>query len=102
MFTQTLLLAATAFTAVLSAPLSARQAGEPATVNFAPYAVVGCRMSENPFDPTKPSAWNVTTGSGCITPTYSFSSYVEGANAEAMGPCALSLWTGKNCQGEFD
>lgn len=44
--------------------------------------------------------WNVTTGSGCITSSYAFSSYVEEANADALGPCSLSLYTGPECTGE--
>ena len=37
-----------AFAAVSAAPLEPRQDSAPATVNIAPYAVVGCQMSENP------------------------------------------------------
>lgn len=29
---------------------------DPATVNFAPFKEVGCRMSGNPHDPTRPTA----------------------------------------------
>ncbi|MCJ1326775.1 hypothetical protein MMC10_003440 [Thelotrema lepadinum] len=97
----TLLLAA-ALSIVSAAPVAdimARQEGEPATVNFAPYAFVGCRMSQNPHDNPPPSDYNVTTSSGCITPSYSFSAYVEGANAEALGPCAMSLYSGPGCTG---
>ncbi|KAI4156304.1 MAG: hypothetical protein LQ340_000359 [Diploschistes diacapsis] len=101
-FTSTLLLLATALTAVNAAPVAeivTRQAGEPATVNFAPYAVVGCRMSQNPYDNPPPTDYNVTTGSGCITSSYTFSSYVEAANAEALGPCSFSLFSGPGCTG---
>lgn len=102
-FTSTLLLLATALTAVNAAPVAeivTRQAGEPATVNFAPYAVVGCRMSQNPYDNPPPTDYNVTTGSGCITSSYTFSSYVEAANAEALGPCSFSLFSGPGCTGK--
>ncbi|KAI9701424.1 MAG: hypothetical protein M1820_006515 [Bogoriella megaspora] len=95
---QILLSIAVAIAAVNAAPLEPRQ--DPATVNIAPYAVVGCRMSENPHSGLTPTDYNVTTGSGCITPSYSFSSYVESANdLAANGPCALSLFTGPGCTG---
>ncbi|KAL9090670.1 MAG: hypothetical protein Q9165_005158 [Trypethelium subeluteriae] len=91
---------AAAFAAVTAAPLEARQDSEPATVNFAPYAVVGCRMSQNPYSGLTPTDYNVTTGSGCITPSYSFSAYVEEANSlAATGPCSLGLYSGPDCTG---
>ena len=46
---------AAAFTAVSAAPLEPRQDSAPATVNIAPYAVVGCRMSENPYSGLTPT-----------------------------------------------
>ena len=46
---------AAAFAAVSAAPLEARQDSAPATVNIAPYAVVGCRMSENPHSGLTPT-----------------------------------------------
>ncbi|KAF2234872.1 hypothetical protein EV356DRAFT_532421 [Viridothelium virens] len=91
---------AAAFAAVSAAPLEARQDSAPATVNIAPYAVVGCQMSENPHSGLKPNDYNVTTGSGCVVPPYSFSSYVEEANSlAATGPCSLSLFSSADCTG---
>ena len=52
-----LFLLAAALSAVSAAPLAetlaARQ--DPATVNFAPYKEVGCRMSQNPHDNPPPN-----------------------------------------------
>ncbi|KAI9666668.1 MAG: hypothetical protein M1821_004604 [Bathelium mastoideum] len=91
---------AAAFAAVSAAPLEARQDSAPATVNFAPYAVVGCRMSQNPYSGLEPADYNVTTGSGCINSPYTFTSYVETANSLAAdGPCSLGLYTGPDCTG---
>ncbi|EIW75111.1 hypothetical protein CONPUDRAFT_140112 [Coniophora puteana RWD-64-598 SS2] len=94
------LVLSTAFFATAS-PLEAVQArDEPATVNFTPYEYVGCRQSQDPYDPATPSTYNVTSGS-CITPPYTFQSYVEEANSlAANGPCSLSLFPEPNCQGQ--
>jgi len=71
-----------------------------ATVSFTPYALVGCRQSQNPYDKlAKASNFNVTSGD-CITPSYAFSAYVQMANDEMVnGPCQLVLYPEANCQG---
>ena len=48
---------------------------------------------------TLPQSYNATTGH-CITPPYTFTSYVEAANDLALGPCALSLFPEPNCEGQ--
>ncbi|MCJ1235893.1 hypothetical protein MMC14_003867 [Varicellaria rhodocarpa] len=95
-----LFLLASAISAALAAPVADVQSRqEAATVNFTPYAGP-CEMSTNPHDTTKPSTYNVTSSSGCITPPYAFTSYVEEANAiAANGPCALSIYSGPDCTG---
>ncbi|MCJ1330035.1 hypothetical protein MMC10_006716 [Thelotrema lepadinum] len=97
---QTLLLLATTLAAstVRATPITPRQTSDPATVNFTPFAFY-CEMSSNPFDPTKPVSYNLTSSSGCITTPYTFISYVENANALALEACSVSLFSGPDCTG---
>ena len=56
--TSTFLLLASALVTISAAPVAeiiSRQDNAPATVNFAPYALVGCRMNADPHVDQTPS-----------------------------------------------
>lgn len=107
--TVTLALLATTLSAVYAAPLAdslkvprTRIPSGAAGVTFVPDAGPGCDMSTNPGDTTQPEVYNLTSSTGCITPSYAFNSYVETANAEAAsGHCAVSIFSERNCTGTF-
>ncbi|EIW74328.1 hypothetical protein CONPUDRAFT_170071 [Coniophora puteana RWD-64-598 SS2] len=75
-----------------------RRANDTATVQFTPYNSASCQNA-NTESATRAKTF-VVTAAHCVTPGYSFVSYIEQANHMAtVEPCTFTMFPQANCAG---